>query len=86
MLVSVRVHPGASREEVALREERTLEVWVRRPPADGQANRAVEELLAQRLRVPRAAARIVRGASGRVKTVELPLDGWDQVVERLAPR
>jgi uncharacterized protein YggU (UPF0235/DUF167 family) len=86
MLVSVRVHPGASREEVAVREGRMLKVWVRRPPADGQANRAVEELLAERLGLARTAARIIRGASGRVKTVELPLERWEQVVERLAAR
>ena len=37
MLLTVRAHPGASREAVEARGERALEVWVRKPAADGQA-------------------------------------------------
>ena len=86
MRVTVRVHPGASREALVAREDGVLEAWLRSPPVEGRANRALLELLAERLRVPRTALRLARGASGRTKTVELPLDGWSEVIRRLSER
>lgn len=41
------------------------------PPADGAANAAVCDLLADALRVPRRHVRLVSGSSARVKIIEV---------------
>ena len=48
---------------------------VRAAPIGGEANAALERLLAQALRLPKTAVRVARGASARIKTVEI--DGLD---------
>lgn len=46
-----------------------LKVRVRAVPEDGKANRALEKLLAKRLRVPRSDVSVVSGTTSRLKTV-----------------
>ena len=46
-------------------------VRVTSPPVDGAANEAVIETLAAALELPRRSVRIVAGATGRNKTVEI---------------
>jgi uncharacterized protein (TIGR00251 family) len=48
-----------------------LRVAVVAPPVDGKANEAVVRALAEALGVPRAAVEIIRGETGRRKTVRL---------------
>jgi uncharacterized protein (TIGR00251 family) len=71
---TVYVHPRASRDKVALRDDGALEVWVRAPAVEGRANQAVLALLAARLRLRPRTVTLVRGEHGRQKLVELPLD------------
>lgn len=40
-------------------------------PVDGAANKALVALLAERLHIPKRAIHIVRGATSRLKTVEI---------------
>ena len=53
-----------------------LRVRVQKSPVDGQANRALIKLLADRLGVPISAVRIVSGLKSRNKVVELA--GFDK--------
>ena len=46
-----------------------VRVWVTEPPADGQANQAVIQVLAKALDVPKSALTIVRGEFARDKVV-----------------
>ncbi len=41
------------------------------PPVDGAANEALVELLAEQLGLPKRHISIIRGATGRQKTVEI---------------
>jgi uncharacterized protein YggU (UPF0235/DUF167 family) len=50
------------------------------PPVDGAANEALIRLLAERLQVSRSAVRLVAGAAGRSKVVEV--DGVGEVEAR----
>lgn len=80
---SVRVQPRASRSEVAGVHGDAIKVRLSAPPVDGAANEALVALLADRLGVARRAVRIVGGASGRSKTVDV--DGVTiEAVRRLA--
>ena len=74
MIVDVQVVPRASRVAVgpavgAMGDR--LRVAVTAPPVDGAANAAVIDALARAFGVRRAAVRIVRGETGRRKTVEI---------------
>lgn len=48
-----------------------LQVYVTAPPSDGEANSAVIELLSRSLGVAKSRVTIVKGARGRLKTVEI---------------
>ena len=68
---SVRVHPRASREEVAGEYQDSLKIRLTAPPVDDRANDALRKLLASRLKVPLAAVRIASGEHSRTKRVEI---------------
>lgn len=75
--IRVRVIPRAGRDAVAGGPAGVLRVRVAAPPVAGAANAALVRLLAWVLGVPRNAVRIVHGAAGRDKIVEV--DGLDEV-------
>ena len=52
-------------------EQGKLKVRLTSPPIDGAANEALVALLAEQLALPKRQITIVRGASGRQKTVEI---------------
>jgi len=70
----VRVQPRASRNRIAGVHGRRLKLQVTAPPVDGAANRAVVELLAEALALPRRLVEVVSGASSREKTVAISAD------------
>ena len=67
----LHVQPRATQTRVVGRHGDAIKVQVHAPPAEGAANAAVIELLADVLGVPRRAVRIVRGATNREKLVEI---------------
>jgi uncharacterized protein (TIGR00251 family) len=84
--LSVKVIPGASRNEIVGWMGGTLKVRVSAPPERGRANEAVQELLAASLDVPASDIRIVSGGSSPRKTIEI--DGLNDaaVRDRIAAR
>jgi uncharacterized protein (TIGR00251 family) len=68
---AVRVQPRASSSEICGLHGDALKVRLSSPPVDGAANEALVELLAGALGVTKRAVRIVAGASGRGKVVEV---------------
>ena len=68
---TVRVQPRASRSEVCGVHGDALKVRISAPPVDGAANDALVDLLAKSLGVARRAVRIVAGATGRSKVVDV---------------
>ena len=69
--LALRVTPGARTEGLELDDGRLL-VKVRAKPHDGAANEAVLLLLAEALGVATSRLRLLRGATGRDKLVQLP--------------
>jgi uncharacterized protein (TIGR00251 family) len=74
VLITVRVHPRASRAKTVWNGE-ALEVWVPAPPVDGAANEAVLRAVAQELQVPVSAVSLRSGGRSRTKVVEVRRDG-----------
>jgi uncharacterized protein YggU (UPF0235/DUF167 family) len=69
--LALRVTPGARDEGIAIQQGGLL-VKVRAKPEDGKANTAVLELLAAALGIATSRLRLLRGATGRDKLVQLP--------------
>ena len=71
VLLSVKVQPRASANEIGEALGNELRVKVTAPPVDAAANEALIKLLAQQLHCPRNRVDIVRGHTSRHKTVKL---------------
>ncbi len=76
LMVDVRLTPRAGRDGFdgpkALSDGRTVvAARVRAVPEDGKANAALEALVASAAGLPKSAAKVVAGATARVKTVRL---------------
>jgi uncharacterized protein (TIGR00251 family) len=72
--VSVRVTPRGGRDDIDGIEQlangrSVVKVRVRAIAEGGEANRAVTELLAKSLGVPKASVRLLSGATSRIKQV-----------------
>lgn len=70
MRLTVRVIPRSSKNSLTW-EQQTLKARLMAPPVEGAANEALIALLAQRLRLSKRSIRIVQGATGRQKIVEI---------------
>ena len=82
MAITVRVIPRSGRNSIEWNNE-TLKARLTAPPVDGAANEALIALLAERLSLPKRAVRIIRGATARLKTVEIDGLTHDEVIKRL---
>ena len=69
--ITVKVHPRARRTRIAgmLGDKYKLELAA--PPVDGKANEALIALVATHFGLRRAQVTLKRGASSRLKTLEL---------------
>jgi uncharacterized protein YggU (UPF0235/DUF167 family) len=78
------VVPGSSRSALLGRFANGWRVAVTAPPEAGKANRAVEELLASALGLPRASIAVVAGHGSQRKTIEIAGLDADEVDRRLS--
>jgi uncharacterized protein (TIGR00251 family) len=69
--IELTVSPGAARSELVGRHGGGWRARVAAPPERGRANRALEDLLAEALGLPRDRVAVVAGRSGRRKVVEV---------------
>jgi uncharacterized protein len=71
VILAVRVQPRASKDEIAGVMEGALKVRLRAPALEDRANGALCEFLAELLKTPKAAVRILSGHHSRSKRVEV---------------
>ncbi|WP_372788500.1 DUF167 domain-containing protein [Paraconexibacter sp.] len=69
--VRVRVVPRAARDQLAGTRAGAVLVRLTAPPVDGKANAALRKLVARAVGVPPSAVSIVRGETGRDKTLRI---------------
>jgi uncharacterized protein (TIGR00251 family) len=81
--VAVRVHPGASREGVALLADGSLDVRLRARAVEGQANARLVAVLAEQLGVRKRDVVVVSGVRSRQKLVSIGLQSADELRRRL---
>jgi uncharacterized protein (TIGR00251 family) len=71
VIFSVKVQPRASRNEIAGEMGGALKVRLQAPAVEDRANEALVEFLAQLLKTPRSAVRILGGERSRTKRLEI---------------
>ena len=84
VLLSVKLQPRASANEIGDVLGNELRIKVTAPPVDSAANEALVKLLAQQLDCPRNRVELVRGHTSRHKIVKLYGLAAEDVVKRLS--
>ena len=79
----VRVQTRSSRDRVEKYLDGVLKARVTALPADGKANTALTNLLAEFLEVPRSGIKIVRGVTSRNKMVHVESLSEEALLARL---
>ncbi len=80
----VQVVPRASRDRLGPVHGDRLKIQLTAPPVDGAANDALVQLRARSLGRPRGDVAIVRGQTGRKKTVRVAGATRDTLLHRIA--
>ena len=71
VIFGVRVQPRASKNEIAGVIEGALKIRLQAPAVEDRANEALREFLAELLKRPKSAVRILSGERSRMKRVEV---------------
>jgi uncharacterized protein (TIGR00251 family) len=71
VIFQVRVQPRASRDEIAGVAGGALKVRLQAPALEDRANTALCEYLAELLKTPKSAVRILSGERSRIKRIEV---------------
>jgi uncharacterized protein len=77
VVLSIKVQPRASKNEIGEAMGAELKVKVTAPPVDSAANEAVLRLLADVLDCPRGSVQLIRGSTSRHKQIliqRMPLE------------
>lgn len=80
---AVRVTPRTSKNEVRVETDGSLKVWVTAAPVEGEANRAVCDFLAKRLKIAKSRVSIVSGDTSRVKRISIAGMEREEVISQL---
>lgn len=83
-LLSVKLQPRASKNEICSPLDDELKIKVTAPPVDAAANQALVELLADTLDCSRGKVELVRGQTSRHKTILLHGFKPEEILQRLS--
>lgn len=70
VLLTLRVTPGASADEIA-REDGLIRVRLQAPATDGKANKSLIRMLGKAFKVPQSGVVLEKGAGSRTKRVRI---------------
>ena len=71
MEIFVKVKPKAKEEKVKKIDEAHFEVWVKKPPAKGRANKAVVKVLADYFNTSLSRINIISGFKSKEKVLQI---------------
>jgi uncharacterized protein (TIGR00251 family) len=83
VIFAVRIQPRASKDEITGEIAGAIKIRLQAPAVEGRANEALIEFLAQLLKSPKGAVRILSGERSRIKRLEIR-GVTKQQIERLA--
>lgn len=71
MIVYVEAHPSSKKEELIVKGENHFKVYIKEPPIEGKANKAIIEVLSKNLKVPKSTILLKKGKKGKIKVFEI---------------
>jgi uncharacterized protein (TIGR00251 family) len=71
VIFTVRIQPRASKDEITGEIAGALKIRLQAPAVEGRANEALIEFLAELLKTPKGAVRILSGERSRIKRLEI---------------
>ena len=83
VLLSVKLQPRASASEICAPLGDELKIKVTAPPVDAAANKALVELLAEKLDCARGRVELIRGHKSRHKVIKLHGFAPEEVLPKL---
>ena len=83
VVLSLKVQPRASRNEISEVVGQELKVRITAPPVDSAANEALLRFLSEKLDCPASSVRVIRGATSRHKTIAVSGLDYSTIVQRL---
>lgn len=86
VVLSIKVQPRASKNEIGEAMGAELKVKVTAPPVDSAANEAVLRLLADVLDCPRGSVQLIRGNTSRHKQILIQRMPLDSVAAKLGAK
>ncbi len=86
VLLRLRVHPNAGRNEVLGFTDEELQVKIAAPPVKGKANRGLVDFLSQVLGVSKSSLAIVKGHTSRNKVISVTGLNREDIRSRLATK
>ena len=84
VLLSVKLQPRASKNEICAPLGDELKIKVTAPPVDAAANQALIELLAEKMDCPRGRVELIRGKTSRHKTIKLHGFTPEEALEKIS--
>jgi hypothetical protein len=84
--ITVKAHPRARRTGLAGRFGDAYKLDLASPPVDGKANEECIRFLAELAGTPRSRVRIVAGAKGRLKVIEIEGMAQEDLERRINDR
>ena len=67
----MRLQPRASSSRITGEKDDVIQVRVTAPPVDGEANAALEKLVAKKLGIAKSKVKVVKGETSREKLLEI---------------
>ena len=82
-VIQVKVAPRSSRNHIIGEKNGYYKVKLTAPPVDGKANKALKELLAKKLGLPRGNIELISGEHSRTKSIRVYGLSLNDVQKRL---
>ncbi|MHB8105234.1 MAG: DUF167 domain-containing protein [Dehalococcoidales bacterium] len=82
--LSVKITPNAGRNEIVGVKDGVLQVKIAAPPDKGKANKELIDFLAERLQVRKSDVLIIKGQTGRHKTIIIEGMSEEEALKRIS--
>jgi uncharacterized protein (TIGR00251 family) len=82
-VIRVKLLPKSSRNQIVGREDDLFKVKVTAPPVEGRANKALIDLLAKKISVPKSHIEIISGKSSRIKSIRIDGVSKEEIIRKV---
>jgi uncharacterized protein (TIGR00251 family) len=82
-VIEITVSPKSSQSKIVVKEGDIIKVYLNSPPVDGKANAELIKLLSKKLGIAKSGIEIIKGQSGRKKTLRITGLDKSKSIEKL---